>query len=115
MARAGRAEEESHMTVVETVLVFVGIPLAAFAVLALAVLGPAAARAPRYRPGTGWDYAPVWYLPHPDSAGSEHTGSGHAGSGSATAGSGSATAGRLALQGSVTEPARPTGGASGEW
>lgn len=108
MARAGRAEEESHMTVVETVLVFVGIPLAAFAVLALAVLGPAAARAPRYRPGNGWDYAPVWYLPHPDYAGSGHPGSGHPGSGSATAG-------RLALQGSVTEPARPTGGASGEW
>lgn len=107
------------MTVVETVLVFVGIPLAAFAVLALAVLGPAAARAPRYRPGNGWDYAPVWYLPHPDYAGSGQTGSGHAGSGhggagSATDGSGSA-AGRLALEGSGTELARPTGGASGEW
>jgi len=101
------------MTVVETVLVFVGIPLAAFAVLALAVLGPAAARAPRYRPGNGWDYAPVWYLPHPDYAGSGHPGSGHPGSGHPD--SGSATAGRLALQGSVTEPARPTGGASGEW
>ena len=106
------------MTVVETVLVFVGIPLAAFAVLALAVLGPAAARAPRYRPGNGWDYAPVWYLPHPDYAGSGHPDSGHPGSGhpgSGHPGSGSATAGRLALQGSVTEPARPTGGAIGEW
>ncbi len=86
------------MTVVETVLVFVGIPLAAFAVLALAVLGPAAARAPRYRPGNGWDYAPVWYLPHPEHAGPV-----------------SATTGRLALEGSVPEPAKPTGGASGEW
>jgi hypothetical protein len=86
------------MSVVETVLVFVGIPLGASAVLALAVLGPAAARTPRYRPGNGWDYDPVWYLPHPEHAGPV-----------------SATAGRLELQGSVAEPARPTGGASGEW
>ena len=86
------------MSVVETVLVFVGIPLGASAVLALAVLGPAAARTPRYRPGNGWDYDPVWYLPHPEHAGPVST-----------------TSGRLQLPGSVTEPARPTGGASGEW
>jgi len=86
------------MTVVETVLVFVGIPLAAFLLLALAVLGPGAARTPRYRPGNGWDYDPVWYLPHPEHAGPV-----------------SAASGRLALEGSVAEPVRPTGGASGEW
>lgn len=89
------------MTVVETVLVFVGIPLAAVAVLALATLGPAAVRAPRYRPGNGWDYAPVWYLPHPEHAGPV-----------------SASSGRQALHGSVAAPgslAQPTGGASGEW
>ncbi len=86
------------MTVVETVLVFVGIPLGASGVLALAVLGPAAARTPRYRPGNGWDYDPVWYLPHPEHAGPV-----------------SAAAGRLALEGSVTQPARAMGGASGEW
>jgi len=86
------------MSVVETVLVFVGIPLGASAVLALAVLGPAAARTPRYRPGNGWDYDPVWYLPHPEHVGPV-----------------SAASGRLELHGSVAEPARPTGGASGEW
>ena len=86
------------MTVVETVLVFVGIPLGASAVLALAVLGPAAARTPRYRPGNGWDYDPVWYLPHPEHPGPV-----------------SAAPQRLALTGSVAQPARPTGGASGEW
>ena len=86
------------MSVVETVLVFVGIPLGASAVLALAVLGPAAARAPRYRPGNGWDYDPVWYLPHPEHSGPV-----------------SAVPQRLALEGSTAEPARPTGGASGEW
>ena len=86
------------MSVVETVLVFVGIPLGASLLLALAVLGPGAARAPRYRPGSGWDYDPVWYLPHPE----QH-------------GPGTATPGRLELTGSVAEPIRPTGGASGEW
>lgn len=85
------------MTVVETVLVFVGIPLGVSALLALAVLAPGAARTPRYRPGGAWDYEPVWYLPHPD----------HAGPVSA--------AGRLALEGSVAEPVSATGGASGEW
>ena len=86
------------MTVVETVLVFVGIPLGAFALMALAVLGPAAAPAPRYRPGGAWDYTPVWYLPHPEHADTD-----------------SAAGGRLALAGSVAELAQPTGGASGEW
>jgi hypothetical protein len=86
------------MSVVETVLVFVGIPLGASAVLGLAVLGPAAARTPRYRPGNGWDYEPVWYLPHPEHAGPA-----------------SARSGRLEPSSSVAEPARPTGGASGEW
>jgi hypothetical protein len=86
------------MTVVETVLVFVGIPLAVCALMALLVLGPGAARAPRYRPGGNWDYLPVWYLPHPDHAGPV-----------------SAAGGRLALEGTVAEPASATGGASGEW
>ncbi|HTZ45697.1 MAG TPA: hypothetical protein VMB79_17690 [Jatrophihabitans sp.] len=86
------------MSVVETVLVFVGIPLAAFALLTLAVLGPGMARAPRYRPGGGWDYRPVWYLPHPEHEGPV-----------------SAASGRLAIEGSVSEPVAPTGGASGEW
>jgi len=86
------------MTVVETVLVFAGIPLAASALMALAVLGSVAVRAPRYRPGGGWDYQPVWYLPHPDHAGPV-----------------SATGGRLALEGTVAEPVSATGGASGEW
>jgi hypothetical protein len=86
------------MTVVETVLVFVGIPLAATALMALATLAPGAARAPRYRPGGSWDYQPVWYLPHPDHARPV-----------------SAAGGRLALEGSVAEPVSATGGASGEW
>lgn len=86
------------MSVVETVLIFVGIPLGVSALLALAVLGPSAARAPRYRPGNGWEYDPVWYLPHPEHQGPV-----------------SAASGRLELTGSVAEPVQPVGGASGDW
>lgn len=85
------------MTVVETVLIFAGIPIGVFAVVALMVLGPGAARAPRYRPGSSWDYRPVWYLPHPD-----HD-------------SVSDSSGVHALTGSVVQPVSASGGASGEW
>lgn len=94
------------MSIVETVLVFVGIPTGVFALVALVVLGPGAARAPRYRPGGAWDYHPVWYLPNPAlTSQTTH----HQAVDSADAGS------RLALQNSVAEPAQASGGASGEW
>jgi hypothetical protein len=55
------------MSVVETVLVFVAIPLGIVAVLALAVFGRSLARQPnRYRPGKAWTHEPSWYVPHPD-------------------------------------------------
>jgi hypothetical protein len=55
------------VTVVQTVLVFVGIPAGIIALIALAVFGKSIARQPnRYRPGRSWDYPPSWYVPHPD-------------------------------------------------
>ena len=55
------------MTVVQTVLVFVGIPLGITALLALAVYGKALTRQPnRYRAGKPWNFPPAWYVPHPD-------------------------------------------------
>lgn len=55
------------MTVVQTVLVFVGIPAAIFAFLFLAVYGRSFVRQPnRYRPGRPWTFEPSWYVPHPD-------------------------------------------------
>ncbi len=53
------------MSVVETILVFVVIPLVITGVLALLIWGPGAAKAPRYRPGRDWPFEPVWYSPHP--------------------------------------------------
>ena len=63
------------MNVAETILVFVGAPLAIFLLLAALIFLPGGRKRPRYRPGQPWDHAPVWYEPHP-----EHSpAAGHAG------------------------------------
>jgi hypothetical protein len=54
------------VSVWETVLVFVVLPLGALGVLALLVFAPSMSRTPRYRPGRPWNYDPVWYIPHPE-------------------------------------------------
>nr|WP_042194461.1 hypothetical protein [Kibdelosporangium sp. MJ126-NF4]CEL21333.1 hypothetical protein [Kibdelosporangium sp. MJ126-NF4]CTQ96100.1 hypothetical protein [Kibdelosporangium sp. MJ126-NF4] len=59
------------MSPVETVLVFVVIPAAIYAVVALLTLRERAAKTPRYRPGQDWDYPPVWWTANP--AGVAHT------------------------------------------
>jgi hypothetical protein len=52
---------------VETVLVFVGIPAAIIAAVAFAVYGKSMLHQPnRYRPGRPWNFAPEWFVPHPD-------------------------------------------------
>ena len=87
------------MTVVETVLVYGGIPLGITLLLAIFVFGRSAMQQPnRYRPGRAWTYAPVWFTPHPDAL-PNHEGA------------------RLAIEGSIAGSASTTavGGASGEW
>lgn len=55
------------MTVVQTLLVFVGIPAGIILLIFLAVYGKSLTRQPnRYRPGKAWDFAPSWYVPHPE-------------------------------------------------
>ncbi|PRX48720.1 hypothetical protein B0I33_104538 [Prauserella shujinwangii] len=54
------------MNIVETILVFVGIPLAIYGVCALATLRSKLAGSPRYRPGQPWEYPPMWWSAHPD-------------------------------------------------
>ena len=50
------------MSAVATILVYIGIPLAAFCVIALLVLAPSIARGNRYRPHQlSWWAAPVWF------------------------------------------------------
>lgn len=77
------------VTVVQTVLVFGGIPLGVIALLTLAVYGKSLVRQPnRYRPGKPWTFPASWYVPHPD-----------------------AVVARPSKSGSTTA----VGGASGEW
>jgi len=84
------------MTVVETLLIFLGIPLGAILIVSFAVYGRSTLQAPnRYRPGKPWPYAPAWYLPHPDALSD-------------------AVADRIPIEG-VTSGAVAVGGANGEW
>jgi hypothetical protein len=50
------------LTITETVLVFVCIPLAVIATVFAIVYGSSAARSKRYRPGRPFATAPVWFL-----------------------------------------------------
>ncbi|MGY2084250.1 aa3-type cytochrome oxidase subunit CtaJ [Blastococcus sp. SYSU DS0539] len=132
------------MTVAETLLVYAGIPLAIVLVLALLTLKPGAGRRPRYKPGQSWDYAPVWYEPHPAHTGGHGPAPSHGpaavpGSGTAALGSSvypeqpgeraldaargagpEVVAGSGGSRGGATaaripQPAGPLGGARGTW
>ena len=113
----------STVNVAETILVFVGIPLALFVLLALLIFVPGGRKRTRYKPGQPWNHAPVWYEPHPahgpdgghgetkaigSSVYGEPTGDAHGGHGG---GSHGATA--VAAPRSVN--AGPLGGARGTW
>lgn len=55
------------MSVAQTVLVFVVIPLGIIGLISFAVYGKSVVRQPnRYRPGRPWNHEPSWYVPHPD-------------------------------------------------
>jgi hypothetical protein len=95
------------VSVTETVLVFVGIPVGLYLLAMLVIYGPSAARQPRYRPGRPWTHEPVWFLPAIDSA----TIAGVSGHGHSPA------AGSIESPASVLDaPTRTAvGGATGEW
>ena len=100
------------MTVVETLLVFVGIPLLIVAVLAVLTLRPDKGhRRLRYKPGQPWEHAPVWYEPHPQHGPADAHGDGHVDSLAIGAGHGAATPGT----GARPHPGGPLGGARGTW
>ena len=96
------------MTVVETLLVFVGIPLLIVAVLAVLTLRPDKGhKRLRYKPGQPWEHAPVWYEPHP-----EH-GPGDAHGENLAIGAGASAP--LSGTGARPHPGGPLGGARGTW
>jgi hypothetical protein len=54
------------MTVWEVLLVFAGIPLGIFLLMAAAVYGATSRRSRRYRPGRPFEFRPVWFLSTPE-------------------------------------------------
>ncbi|MGH3713878.1 MAG: aa3-type cytochrome oxidase subunit CtaJ [Micromonosporaceae bacterium] len=85
------------MSILETVLVFVGIPVALFAVIAGLVYLSSVRPARRYRPGRPYEFTPVWFLSAPGGL----TGSG---------------AERAAIEAPAADAAAPAkGGARGSW
>jgi hypothetical protein len=88
----------SAVSIAETLLVYVAIPLALVAVMALLTLRPARnERRARYRPGQPWEHEPVWYAPHPENV--PEPGHGHA----------------PALESGSARSGGPLGGARGTW
>lgn len=115
------------VSMLETLLVFVGIPLLAIVVISLLVLAPSLAKGPRFGPGQPWDAAPEWFgAAEPDAAEPaaqrpQLTGSTRAIGGSGVTGTGSS---RVSEAGTgvtgtgsnrVSEADPDTGGASVRW
>jgi hypothetical protein len=53
------------LSISETLLIFVGVPAAIVALVAILVYGGSARRARRYRPGRPFTFTPVWFLAVP--------------------------------------------------
>lgn len=102
------------MSIIETLVVFAGIPLAVIAVVVgLVYSGSSRSNDRRYRPGRPFDFTPVWFLSAPESQ-RDAAANGHA----AVSG-----ANRMALSKAEAQvdaaPGEPigdvTGGASDRW
>jgi hypothetical protein len=68
----------SGVTVTETLLVFVGAPLAVYVLLWAMTYLPGGRRRQgvQYKPGQPWEHEPVWYEPQPESAPTHTAGEG---------------------------------------
>lgn len=89
------------MSIIETALIFAGIPAAVVLLVAGAVYAGGSRRSKRYRPGRPFEFTPVWFLSAPEQLSEAAAGRELAGA-----------AGKRELTG-----AQPAGasGAEGEW
>jgi hypothetical protein len=62
------------LSILETLVVFVGIPAVVIAVVYGLVYGGSARRARRYRPGRPFEFTPVWFLAAPEQLGAAPNG-----------------------------------------
>jgi hypothetical protein len=53
------------LSIIETTLIYAGIPVAVILLIAGAVYAGGSRRSRRYRPGRPFDYTPVWFLSAP--------------------------------------------------
>lgn len=107
----------TRVSIPETVLIFVGAPAAAIALITVAVFGPSELKTTgRYRPGRPWPHSPAWFVPHPsvlpsvDHAAHAALPSGHS-AGVARELPGST----VPADDHAADLLAPVGGASGEW
>jgi hypothetical protein len=62
------------VSILQTALVFGGIPIGITLVIVVGVYGKSMLHQPnRYRPGRPWAYQPSWYVPHPDAVLAGHS------------------------------------------
>ncbi|GAA2390849.1 hypothetical protein [Dactylosporangium salmoneum] len=54
------------MSIIETTLIFAGIPAAVILIIAGAVYAGGSRRSKRYRPGRPFEFTPVWFLSAPE-------------------------------------------------
>jgi hypothetical protein len=54
-------ESGPGLSLLQTLLIFVGIPGAIFLAVVVIVSATSSSHGPRYRPGLGWWAAPVWF------------------------------------------------------
>lgn len=99
------------MTVVETLLVFVGAPLLVVLLAYGLVLLPTLNKRDRYKPGEPWGHDAVWYEPHP--VGGAHAG-GHDAHDDDHHGTGEQVA-ALTIGETAGAPRTAAGGARGTW
>jgi hypothetical protein len=78
-------ESGAGLSVLETLLIFVGIPAAIFVTVVILVNASSRARGPRYRPGLGWWAAPIWFNGPDDAEAAVRTATATAGGGGASA------------------------------
>jgi len=50
-----------RVSIIQTIAVFVGIPVLIYGTIALLTMVPGRHKRPRYRPGQSWDYPPQWW------------------------------------------------------
>lgn len=69
---------EPPMSMLETLGIFVGLPVGLFIVIAVLVAAPSWVRGSSYKPGLSWWAAPQWFGARPESASEQATPAGSA-------------------------------------